>query len=63
MTKPTLKQSSASVSISEDSMRTEPEQFSNDPVAKPKTERAVLVVNKKQANNPAVSQLKLGAMA
>ena len=38
MTKPTLKQSSASVSISEDSMRTEPEQFSNDPVAKPKTE-------------------------
>ena len=47
-------------------MRTEPEQFSNDPVAKPKTERQsvlAIVVNKKQANNPAVSQLKLGAMA
>ena len=37
MTKSTLKQSSASVSISEDSI--EQEQFSNDPVAKPKTER------------------------
>ena len=39
MTKSTLKQSSASVFISEDSMGTEPEQLSNDPVAKPKTER------------------------
>ena len=43
MTKSALKQSSASVSISEDSMGTEPEQLSNDPVAKPiKNRRPIL---------------------
>ena len=43
MTKSTLKQSSANVSISEDSMGTEPEQLSNDPVAKPINNRRTIL--------------------